>query len=542
MVGLLLTGVGVAQVPAAPVVHAAYPAGVGTALGEQISGLLADPGASRAHWGIAVTAMDGTPIYGRSEGKLFRPASNAKLFTTAAAMALLGPDERLRTFVTLLTLHVGTEASPTSVAIEGDGDAYLSSRTVPYRSPSTNKQGALTEVQIDPLQFIEDAATAIAARGVHTVDGEIVGNDASWAYDPLPQSWSLEDTSWGYGAPVSALSINDNQLKLTLTPGNDIFHANGEDYHATALLYPDTGYYTLKLGVDTVAGQPANVSVRKTEEPHTLYIYGHIPPGAPYTTEISIDDPALFAAEALKAALIRRGLSVTAKARAVHGSILSDDTDPDQPGWHAQTTKQAAHEEEEETKRLCLQAAPNCSVVAEHVSSTLAEDVTVTLKESQNLHAELMLRRLADRYQRDATGANGTWVVRQWLLRAGVDGKDFIFYDGSGLSPKDLVTPRATVQLLAYAATQPWFATWKAALPVSGVDGTLGGRFKDGALKGKVFAKTGTLGESRALSGYVECASGKTVIFSVMADDHAPVGSSDRAVMDKIVAAIAATQ
>jgi D-alanyl-D-alanine carboxypeptidase/D-alanyl-D-alanine-endopeptidase (penicillin-binding protein 4) len=101
------------------------------------------------------------------------------------------------------------------------------------------------------------------------------------------------------------------------------------------------------------------------------------------------------------------------------------------------------------------------------------------------------------------------------------------------------VTPRATAKLLQFATTQPWFADWKKSLPVAGEDGSLRARFPEAPLKDHVFAKTGTLGEARALSGYVDCASGKTVIFSVMVTDHAP-GSVDMKVMDRIVEAIAA--
>jgi D-alanyl-D-alanine carboxypeptidase/D-alanyl-D-alanine-endopeptidase (penicillin-binding protein 4) len=130
------------------------------------------------------------------------------------------------------------------------------------------------------------------------------------------------------------------------------------------------------------------------------------------------------------------------------------------------------------------------------------------------------------------------WERAFLTLKVGLDGGDFEIFDGSGLSTKDLVTPRATAQLLVYASQQPWFAPWKAALPVGGVDGTLSGRFKDAPLKGHVLAKTGTLGESRGLSGYLECASGRTVVFSIFVDTHSPVGSADRAVMDKVVAAV----
>jgi len=124
--------------------------------------------------------------------------------------------------------------------------------------------------------------------------------------------------------------------------------------------------------------------------------------------------------------------------------------------------------------------------------------------------------------------------------RVGLDPDDFILFDGSGLSGHDLVTPRATAKLLAWAATQPWFADWKKSLPIGGEDGTLAARFPKAPLKDNLFAKTGTLGEARALSGYVVGASGKTIIFSVMVGNHTPRTSADRDAMDRIVAAIAA--
>jgi serine-type D-Ala-D-Ala carboxypeptidase/endopeptidase (penicillin-binding protein 4) len=135
---------------------------------------------------------------------------------------------------------------------------------------------------------------------------------------------------------------------------------------------------------------------------------------------------------------------------------------------------------------------------------------------------------------------SGARLVRAFLENAGIDKDEFVFLDGSGLSGHDLATPRAVARLLQYASTQPWFEDWKKSLPVGGEDGSLQARFGKGLLKDHVFAKTGTLGEARALSGYVEGASGRTVIFSIMVGNHLPQTSGDRTVMDKIVAAIAA--
>ena len=183
---------------------------------------------------------------------------------------------------------------------------------------------------------------------------------------------------------------------------------------------------------------------------------------------------------------------------------------------------------------------PTLNVIARHSSPPLAADVVFTNKVSQNLHAEIMLRNIAQLDCHESGKYPGS--VREFLLNAGIDKGDFVFNDGSGLSDHDLVTPRATAKLLQFATTQPWFADWKASLPVGGEDGTLGSRFSQPPLKDHLFAKTGTLGEARALSGYLDAASGRTVIFSIMVDNHLPGDSSDREVMDKIVAAIQASE
>ena len=178
-------------------------------------------------------------------------------------------------------------------------------------------------------------------------------------------------------------------------------------------------------------------------------------------------------------------------------------------------------------------------VLAVHTSAAMGEDVTYTNKVSQNLHAELLLHRLG-RVVLCGQGSTveGARMVRAYVTHAGVDGKDFMLYDGSGLSDHDLVAPRAIVKFLGFAAIQPWFESFKASLPVGGVDGSLGARFK-GLQPGTLSAKTGTLGESRALSGYVTTAGGKTLVFSVMVDDHLPGTNADRTIMDKIVETIA---
>jgi D-alanyl-D-alanine carboxypeptidase/D-alanyl-D-alanine-endopeptidase (penicillin-binding protein 4) len=253
----------------------------------------------------------------------------------------------------------------------------------------------------------------------------------------------------------------------------------------------------------------------------------------PIVSEIAIDDPAEYAAMALKEMLEARGIRVTGKARAAHR--LSVDVADFVDETRQTLTSTAAGKSEG------LPCVDCRETLAAHVSPSLIEDVVVTNKVSQNLHAELLLRRLGKAFGDDGSAAQGARVVRDFLTaKVGMDADDFVFFDGSGLSGHDLVTPRATVRLLQYASVQPWFADWKASLPVGGEDGSLSFRYAKAPLKDHLFAKTGTLGEERALSGYVDCASGRTVIFSIMVGEHAPRNHADEGVMDRIVAAIAA--
>jgi D-alanyl-D-alanine carboxypeptidase/D-alanyl-D-alanine-endopeptidase (penicillin-binding protein 4) len=495
--------------------------------------LLADPTVSRAHWGIAVTALDGTPIYGLDEGQLFRPASVAKLFTTTTAMALLGPEATVRTAVYGDLQPSGIVTA--DLELDGRGDANFGTDNLPYVFPSPPK---VSKPNAPGLADIERLVDQLVAKGVKEVKGDIVGWDVVFTGPVYADGWALEDIAWAYGAPVSSLTIADNQLRLTVTPGAV---KKNTSYSATVALEQDgTAFYSVTAEVATARkGEPTGIQIER-DRPQHLHVFGAIAAGAQQDVEhVAIDDPAKYAAMTLRQALLQRGISVDGVARAFHEpeGVPQGFLDAlHAPGGVEQAV--LGHEGFAVSCSSTPHAGPELAAI---ISAPLAEDIVFTAKTSQNLHAELMLRRLGTLPMcSGGTAVQGARLVRAYLLNAGLDGNDFIFYDGSGLSTKDLVTPRATAQLLAYAATQPWFPQWKPALPVGGVDGTLSNRFTAAPLKGHVFAKTGTLGESRALAGYLDAASGRTLIFSILVDNHTPGSNADRVVMDKIVAAIAA--
>jgi len=531
-------------------------------LAQQIAALVADPAVARAHWGVIVTTLDGRPIYELNEAQLFQPASNAKLFTTAAAMALLPPTHVFTTTVTGNGLFMEDGTLHGSLELNGVGDANLSGRDLPYIPPALRPNPA--PPANDPLRYLEEMADQVKAAGVKRVEGDIWGADFHFERERYPSGWSMDDAVWGYAAPVSGLSVADNEMKVTIYPspakGYEAFFTRlGEEFPALMQVDQVVPYYTVVNHVECwPEKKPTHIQIERTPGSHELLVYGYISRGAqPVVEEIAIDDPAAFAALTFKQMLVDRGIPVTGTAEASHALVYSPRvptvdfaTEANEP-----IANLAPLPESHEFPDVGSIGCPNCDklwaykVLAKHVSAPLREDIVVTNKESLNLHAELLLLQLGLAVTGKGERAQGVRIVRQFLINAGIDKDDFVFYDGSGLSGYDLVTPRAVAKLLSFAAhdpktgaPQPWFADWKASLPVGGVDGTLADRFTAPPLKGHVFAKTGTHSEGRALSGYLECASGQTVIFSILVDHQLPGDSADRDAMDKIVAAIAAAE
>jgi D-alanyl-D-alanine carboxypeptidase/D-alanyl-D-alanine-endopeptidase (penicillin-binding protein 4) len=524
VVGLLAAGA------LAAVAQGNQPVAANAALAQQIDAVLAAPAVARAHWGVKVTAIDGTPIFGLNEGQLFQPASNAKIYTTTAAMALLGGDRTFETKVIGKGVFAGASKLKGDVVLVGGGDANLSGRQIPYLPPSLRPKvvpGAPPLPKVDALRFLAEMADQVATTGLKVVDGDVVGDDTLFPWEPYPEDWSIDDTVWGYGAPVSALTLTDNQLTATITPGAAV------GLPATMSLDPAIPYYTLDLsGLTTGAPKSGtHLQIERALGSKLLRVYGSIAVDAhPDEEELAINDPAEYAAIALKSMLEARGITVTGVAKALHRLPSESEDFIARAKLQVDTVGNAGS---------CSVTSADGQVLASHRSPRVSDDITVTDKVSQNLHAELLLHQLG-RASLCGSTAEGARMVRAFVEHAGVDKDDFVFFDGSGLSGHDLVTPRATAKLLQFATTQPWFADWKKSLPIGGEDGSLASRFPKAPLKDHVFAKTGTLGEARALSGYLDCASGRTVIFSIMDGNHTPRSSADREAMDRIVALIAA--
>jgi serine-type D-Ala-D-Ala carboxypeptidase/endopeptidase (penicillin-binding protein 4) len=443
------------------------------ALQQRVESRLREAGPG-TRFGLVVATEDGREIVAIAPDARFIPASNTKMFTTAAAFATLPaldrPDATGGASVRL-------ESGPVpDVILEGHGDARLSSAP----DCAANCLAALAD------------AVAARTRRVRNV----IGDDSHFPDQRWSPGMSWNNIGTRSGTAVSALSLDDNELPLRVAPT-----APGRP---PALDLP--AYFTVDNRAATVAaGGATNLDFERLPGSKIVRLTGTIAMGAePELLRLGLDEPADYAAWRLRALLEARGVRVTGAVSARHRSPAP---------------------------------APPREPLARLVPPPLGEDLIVINKVSQNLHAELMLRRLG-RVNGTGAIADGVAVVRSMLERAGLRRADYDFSDGSGMSTYNRVAPRGVVRFLRWAAAQPWGPAWRATLAIAGVDGTLARRFRGTALESRLTAKTGGLNATAALSGYMTARSGRTLTFSIYANDI-PDGASATSAMDAALVLIA---
>lgn len=302
------------------------------------------------------------------------------------------------------------------------------------------------------------------------------------------------------GTAISALTLDDNEWLLRVVPTTP-----GQPPRLEHL-----AYHVVENRAVTVAGGETALHFHRMPGSRHALLGGTVAVGAePELLRLGIDDPAHYAAWRLSTLLRERGVRVNRAASAVHRPPL-----PGQP------------------------APPPEPPLAQLTPPPLIEDVTRINKESQNLHAELLLRRVGT-VAGNGSIAGGGAAVEAMLAAAGVPRTAFDFADGSGMSTYNRVTPRALVTLLRWIERQPWGSAWRSTLPIAGLDGTLEKRFRGTPLQGRLFAKTGSLNATNALAGTMIAASGRTLTFAILAND-VPGSASATAFIDRALTLIAA--
>lgn len=472
-------------------------------LGQRIEAILRRTEARRGLWGIEVVRLsDSKVLFSRNADQLFLPASNMKLFTTAAAIEKLGPD-----FVFRTTLEA--EAAPDSsgrvrdLFLVGRGDANLGNRVLPGQFPIGPQEPADADLQ----RLAEQAV----ARGLQEVTGNLVADDSYFLFEPYSDGWDAEDLQWGYGAPITALAINDNALLLRVRPGA----APGATAEIRLEPFPD--YYQLNNQVRTSgAGAQKRLFVERAPGSRRLDIWGEVPvDGGEAQDSVSIDNPPQLMGELLRHALEARGVRVRGRVEVRHLARVEAAT---MPGSFPKLSPRV--------------------VLAEHVSGPLAQEIKTINKFSQNLHVEMLLRTLGREVKHDGSLSAGLDVLREFAAQVGIDPAEANFADGSGLSRYALVAPCAVIKLLKYMAPWPRFEAYLDSLPVAGVDGTLADRFTGSRGRGRIRAKTGTMEHVNALAGYMELPSGERLAFSIMGNSYLLKPAEGAAVVDRIALAI----
>ena len=485
----------------------------GNPLASRVEKILADPDATRGFWGIEVVDLKtGKVLYAQNEGKLFTPASITKLFTTSAALALVGPEYRFRTTVETSGMVDKYGRLTGDLVLVGRGDPNLSGRTLPYN--------LRTERKLPPIHVLMDLADQLAKKGVKYVDGDIVADDSYYAFERYGEGWSQDDLMWGVGAPVSALTINDNVMFVSFLP------ADRPGEKAFVSVEPFANYYKIDnriLTTPTGTG-PRKVYINREPGSRTLTLWGNIPVDDPGGSEgLAIEDPADFAAQLFHNLLDQRGITVFGRTRTKHTELANLET--------LSVTAFASGGGGRANGNPAL-------VLGEYSSAPLLEDLKVINKVSQNLHAELMLRLLGREKGTAATVEGGLEVERGFLTQAGIDREEYAFYDGSGMSRLNLVTPDAVVKLLRYVQAQPWGNEYRSTLPNAGIDGSLIDRFKGTVAQGRISGKTGTLTHVTSLAGYATTLGGDPVAFSIFCNNHKLPTKHAQELIDQIVLAI----
>jgi D-alanyl-D-alanine carboxypeptidase/D-alanyl-D-alanine-endopeptidase (penicillin-binding protein 4) len=445
-----------------------------------------------ATWGALVVSLTrGDTLFAWRADRRFLPASNTKLFTTAAALHYLGPGFR---FLTVLYAN-GPIANGTlygDLVLYGTGDPTF----------------GLDTAELAPF------ADSVVRAGVRRVHGDVVGDASFLGAELTGPGWTPDNLDEPFAAPPSALGAAANRVRVTVEPGPRPGAA------AVVVVDPPTDYFTLTNEVTTGRARGrTRIEVRRGPPRGAFALSGVISARrGSWTTYLVVEQPAVFAASLLRRLLVARGVIVAGTTRGV------------QDGSTARARQLLARGRGQDGGQLE-------GALAVRSSPSLGELVTTINHRSDNLSAELVFRSIGRSVGGAGTFASGAQAVAQFLEReVGIPASSVEVSDGSGLSVLNEATPRALVRLLAYERRAREGRYFWESLPVAGEG--LEDRMAETDAAGRLRAKTGTLKDVSALSGYVTAADGELLAFSIIVN-HAASITRAREVQDRIGALLA---
>lgn len=437
-----------------------------------------DPALKDARIGILVQSLDdGAVWYAQQESELFIPASTAKLVTAALALEYLNDDYRFTT--TMLTDGAVTDG----VLI---GNLYLRGGGDPTLTPA--------DLRLFAQELAEGDATA--GRPLHAIRGRIFLDNS---FFPNSQSlrglgWEREDLPWYYAAPPSVLSCNENAVRVTVRAG-----LLGES--PTVETDPPTGLFIIANTATTGTVTP-RTALRILPGKGIIRVIGALAPGQMVSERVSMQHPDRFFVEQWRTALRAAGIS------------LRDDA---------------------------LPVSAERRILLEHRSTALAEIITRMLKTSDNHAAEQVRLALLALYSLEPPlDSRYPIMVTSYCTLSDIVMGNFTLVDGSGLSRRDVISPRGAVRILVHMARGSQAQTYFNALPIAGRDGTLKSRMTDSPAYGVVHAKTGTMTGVSSLAGYVTTRAGEHLVFAVFLNGYHGKATAARRLQDAIAGYLAA--
>ncbi|MBC8375607.1 MAG: D-alanyl-D-alanine carboxypeptidase/D-alanyl-D-alanine-endopeptidase [FCB group bacterium] len=440
-------------------------------------------------WGIKVQyANTGEVFYERNAAKMFMPASNEKMYTTAAALCLLGPQYRYATdFVTNGNLDENGIING-DLIIKGSGDPSWS-----WRFYDKNYDSVM-------VKFVD----SLKLNGVTEIKGDIIGDDNIFDDQSLGYGWSWDDETYYYAAQISGLSYSENYIDYNLIP--DTLNLG-----SPVIIEPNprTTYMNLRNDLVTVSSDTATRwNYDRERQTNNAWFEGdyRVEKGEAEST-ITIHNPTLFTVHVLKERLEEAGISVSGSP--VDADDLTDSLDY------------------EKTNLLFT-----------YYSHPMLDIISKVNRPSQNFIAEMLQKTLGAEYGEEGSSRAGRKVQMMFYDSLGMNIENLRLRDGSGLSRHNLVSPNTTVSLLEMMWEHPYRSYFIESLPLSGLTGTIRKRMIGTVAEQNVRAKTGTIGYVSSLSGYTWTQSGEPIMFSIMANHFTIPTSQVRYIQDQVASII----
>ncbi|OGC89278.1 MAG: D-alanyl-D-alanine carboxypeptidase/D-alanyl-D-alanine-endopeptidase [candidate division Zixibacteria bacterium RBG_16_48_11] len=442
----------------------------------KIDSILALPEIASANCGVAIYSLQQDRfLYEKNSHKLFMPASNLKLVTTAAGLHYLGENFQFK-----------TEFYYTGQIRKGklEGDLIVKG----YGDPTTSNRFGGTVTGI-----LEQWADSLKFYGIYTIQGKILTDEIYFDSAALGPAWSWDDLSYWYGAEVSALNFNDNCVNLYFKPGGIV------GTPAQIRFEPETDFIQWQnLTVTVPAGSDNTLDFYRQPNSNQVAFYGSYPINQTEWEEeyVSVNQPSRFCVYVLQEILKEKQIEVKSEK-----SKFSQ---------YAKT------------------------LLFSWRSHPLSEIIAVVNKRSQNLYAECLLKALGKEIKGEGSFAAGAAVLSEYLINVGIPQDQFKIYDGSGLSYLNLLSPYAVVKLLAFVRTQPYFRAYYESLAIPGEDKSVITRMNGIEGKEKMRLKTGFIGNAICLSGYISDKADELYAVSIMFNNYSSTKQKLWEIQDKI--------